>query len=418
MDRAEKIARLKSMLKQVAPENDLEALKSRQEAYQEGLGREQMPEEAVASDGLQKLALDRDDRITDQELDGLEAIVLLKERPVVLIKSGVGNAPADYEPLPDPWTKLNSGALKKRVLDLLPSIGRIDLPNAPQYPYGGTGFVVGPDLIITNRHVARLFADGLGDRRLTYNPGDATIDFHREFGAPAGPSKAYVQVREVLMIHPYWDMSLLRVDRLPDGVKPLSLSVEVPEGLEGREVAVVGYPARDDRNDLGVQDRIFNRIYMVKRLQPGRLRARAQVRSFENQVSALVHDSSTLGGNSGSAVIDLTNGRVVALHFAGDYLKANYAVPTYELARDARVVARALNFAGNVSPTTDWAFAWDRLGDESTTAPDSSATAAASTPAQAGPASPGPDAAGRSITWTIPLRVTVSLGSPGRLQGG
>ena len=48
----------------------------------------------------------------------------------------------------------------------------------------------------------------------------------------------------------------------------------------------------------------------------------------------MTHDASTLGGNSGSAIIDVDSGEVVALHFAGEYLKANYAVPMYELARD------------------------------------------------------------------------------------
>jgi len=37
-----------------------------------------------------------------------------------------------------------------------------------------------------------------------------------------------------------------------------------------------------------------------------------------------------LGGNSGSAIIDTEPGEVVALHFAGEYLRGNYAVPMYE----------------------------------------------------------------------------------------
>jgi V8-like Glu-specific endopeptidase len=45
------------------------------------------------------------------------------------------------------------------------------------------------------------------------------------------------------------------------------------------------------------------------------------VRSFEGVVKAMVHDSSTLGGNSGSAVIDTETGEVLALHFGGEYLR-------------------------------------------------------------------------------------------------
>jgi endonuclease G, mitochondrial len=55
---------------------------------------------------------------------------------------------------------------------------------------------------------------------------------------------------------------------------------------------------------------------------------------------------------------------VLALHFAGEYLKANYAVPMYELARDARVTAEKLNFDGTLTPTNEWEPAW--LGTEKT----------------------------------------------------
>jgi hypothetical protein len=43
---------------------------------------------------------------------------------------------------------------------------------------------------------------------------------------------------------------------------------------------------------------------------------RAKIASFENVVNAMTHDASTLGGNSGSAVIDVQTGQLVALHFA------------------------------------------------------------------------------------------------------
>ena len=52
-------------------------------------------------------------------------------------------------------------------------------------------------------------------------------------------------------------------------------------------------------------------------------------------VPAATHDCSTLGGNSGSAVIDLDTGEVLALHFGGLYHQKNYSVPSSELARDA-----------------------------------------------------------------------------------
>src|SRR5262249_5709031 len=153
----------------------------------------------------------------------------------------------------------------------------------------------------------------------------------RQVDTEGSDDPSTLTVLGVEMIHPYWDMALLRVEGLP-ATRPLMLSIKPPEELVGRNVAVVGYPARDERSDGDLQDRIFGSKYLVKRLQPGVVRARAQIQSFENRVNAITHDASTLGGNSGSAVIDLETGNVVALHFAGEYLKANYAVPMYELA--------------------------------------------------------------------------------------
>jgi endonuclease G len=339
------------LLTQIAPGNSIEAV-SRPDAKAidrdgfESLGPDHV---GAAESGLQKLAEDRVHDITPSEMFGLEAIVLPRNRPVAFVR---GNS---YDDLDGPWVSLNDDVVKRRIASLLPLIGRVEVPSSPILPYAGTGFVVGQGLIATNRHVAQIFAQGLG-LTIRYRAGDAAIDFKRQVDAPDDERTAYLSVRAVEMIHPYWDMALLRVDGLPTD-RMLRLSVKSPEELLDRNVVVIGYPARDERNDVALQDRIFNRTYNVKRLQPGVIRTRAKVQSFENTVNAVTHDASTLGGNSGSAVIEVDTGEIVALHFAGEYLKANYAVPMYELARDSRVASR-LNFAGTLSPTNDWAPAW------------------------------------------------------------
>lgn len=351
MEKAEKFLRLKTLLTQIAPGNSLEAV-SRPHA--EAIDREGFeslgPDNVGATEsGLQKLAEDRVQEITPNEMFGLEAIVLPRNRPVAFVR---GNS---YDDLDGPWVSLNDNVVKRRIASLLPLIGRVEVPSSPILPYAGTGFVVGQGLIATNRHVAQIFAQGLG-LTIRYRAGDAAIDFKRQVDAPDDERTAYLSVRAVEMIHPYWDMALLRVDGLPTD-RMLRLSVKSPEELFDHNVVVIGYPARDERNDVALQDRIFNRTYNVKRLQPGVIRTRAKVPSFENIVNALTHDASTLGGNSGSAVIDVDTGEVVALHFAGEYLKGNYAVPMYELARDSHVASR-LNFDGTLPPTNDWAPAW------------------------------------------------------------
>ncbi|MGC1588529.1 MAG: DNA/RNA non-specific endonuclease [Pseudolabrys sp.] len=365
MEKAEKFVRLKRLLTQIAPGNSIEAV-SRPDADaidREGFESLGPGNVAAAEAGLQKLAEDRVQEITPSEMLGLEAIVLPRNRPVALVRGD------SYDDLDGPWVSLNGDVIKKRIASLLPLIGRVEVPSSPILPYAGTGFVVGQGLIATNRHVAQLFSQGRG-LTIRYRAGDAAIDFKRQIDAPDDDRTAYLSVRAVEMVHPYWDMALLRVDDLPTD-RMLRLSVKSPEELVDHNVVVIGYPARDERNDVALQDRIFNRTYNVKRLQPGVIRARAKIQSFENTVNALTHDASTLGGNSGSAVIEVESGEVVALHFAGEYLKANYAVPMHELARDSRVASR-LNFEGTLPSTNDWAPAW-----RSVEGADDSASAAA-----------------------------------------
>jgi len=87
----------------------------------------------------------------------------------------------------------------------------------------------------------------------------------------------------------------------------------------------------------------------------------------------MTHDSSTLGGNSGSAIIDVRTGEVIGLHFglhfAGLYLQANYAVPTYELARDRRVAGLGVHFQGTVPADPRVEDVWRRLEPRSAPPP-------------------------------------------------
>ena len=351
----EKLRRLRVLLAQLAADHggDLAALAPARGAMPgfESLGGD--PEDARAAASLDRLARTPGADFSTDEIAGFEAIVLPRARPVAFVRGGA------YANFDAPWEGLNAAAVRERLRPLLASIGRIELPGHPIAPYGGTGFVVGRGLVMTNRHVAELFCHGLGRRGLAFRRGGARIHFGREHGAPARDEDMLL-VEDVAMIHPYWDMALLRVAGLSAERAPLVLSVHPPEELSGSDVVVVGYPARDPRNDAADQDRIFARTFHVKRAQPGKVRGTATIESFGSNVRAMVHDASTLGGNSGSAVIEVATGEVVGLHFGGAYLVANYAVPAYELARDPRVVAAGLAFAGAVPPGTDADAAWRR----------------------------------------------------------
>lgn len=405
MDHQQKVARLKGMLAQVGG-GGLEAVRPAADGGLESAQGMTVPgvppaDPALADRGLEKLRLGRDDQVSHEEAAAMEAIILPRERPVFFIDDGT------YPALPFPWTAMNATENKARLNRAIAAIGRIELPTQPMIPYGGTGFLVGDGLLMTNRHVAQLFSRGVGVDGLLFTSSDAAIDFRRERHSSPDDLSSRFEIERVLMVHPYWDMALLRVKGL-SGRAPLELAIDEP-GVD-QDVVAIGYPARDIRNDLLEQDRIFQRIYNVKRFHPGRMRARRQVPSFEQTVDAAVHDASTLGGCSGSAVLDPKTGRVVALHFAGEYLVANYGVPALELARDPRVVDAGVRFSGTLPATHEWDAAWRRVGAmESSVAPASAgraATAASAAPFQG------------SVSWDLPLRVTVSMGGPVRIDAG
>ena len=115
-------------------------------------------------------------------------------------------------------------------------------------------------------------------------------------------------------------------------------------------------------------------MFEKKRLAPGQL---IRVSSRELQ-----HDCSTLGGNSGSVVLDLESGEAVGLHFAGRFLVANFAVPAAVVQQRLEQVTRSGLRSSIFVP---------RFGE-----------------------APPDTGSGRSITVTIPIRVTVDVGDATR----
>lgn len=403
MPTQQKLQQLKSYLQRITPGHDLEAIVDDNEAPMRmtSVLKAGQGEARRAHSAVQKLALGQE--ITAREAFLIEAIIIPDKRPVIDIAGG------DFKSEHPDWRHYSENlSLKGNIKKVIPAVGRIELPSHPSLPYGGTGFAVGSNLLMTNRHVAELFVLGLGVNRLVFIPGhSAGIDFLREHGSDASE---FLEVKKIPMVHPYWDMALLQVDRLPDGIVPLRLSVRHPEELVDREVAVIGYPAFDPRNDATVQNRVFGGKYYVKRLQPGLLRGRASVSSYQKAVDAVTHDASTLGGNSGSCVVDVGSGEVIGLHFAGIYKKENYAVPAFELSRDDKILAAGVEFTtadldpgGSPNP---WQSYW--------VAADPAEEAGARTTASAGATATAPTkpllSEQNAAIWTIPITVQIGLG--------
>ena len=144
------------------------------------------------------------------------------------------------------------------------------------------------------------------------------LDFKEEVGSLAADARPFA-VRDIVYLADDLspDVALLRIegDDLPSALPLAENEAEVDE-----VVAIIGYPAFDDRNDIDDQARYFRDLFDVKRFAPGRIMQGLSGRT------TLLHDCTTLGGNSGSPLIRLEDRKVVGLHFAGVYGRENSAV--------------------------------------------------------------------------------------------
>jgi len=285
--------------------------------------------------GLEKLAEGRADEIDDDESFGMEAIVLLEGRPAILVQNH------DFAPQQGDWAVLDGH--RAAIRESLARVGRVELSGHLSLDWLGTAFLVGPDVVLTNRHVAAEFARGDG-AGWTFQQGiSARLDMGEEYGGDVAGGGPAFDVVEVLGIHEDVDLALLRVAPAAGGgalPAPLAVAADAPADLPGRPVYCVGYPAYDGRrNEPESMRRIFMDIYNVKRLQPG------TATELVPGQSVIKHDCSTLGGNSGSPVIDLTDHRVLGLHFGGRYGFGNFAVPLWQLVEDPLLNRADINFA-------------------------------------------------------------------------
>lgn len=325
---------------------------------------------------------------TDSAL-ALETIVNRVGRPVLEVANDdyvvEGPEAAIWE------ARLDNSTVRAALRRVIPSVGRVEVDNHPDLTWVGTAWHITDDVVVTNRHVASEFAalsvTGSG-RSFVFKRGwpdrdtrmAARIDFRREL---RNNTPRAFQVREVLHIEdddgP--DFAFLRVEnpsasgQLSAPINPSSRAAEAQEF-----VATVGYPAADSRlPEQDLMSRLFGDKYNVKRLAPG------QVMRLEDDL--VMHDCSTLGGNSGSPIVDLATGEVLGLHFSGVFLRENRGVPIgFVLSRLQKVLR-----LGRSTPEVTGNGAPQPL------------TSSAAPP-------PPPRLDGTVASWTIPLQVSVTLG--------
>lgn len=292
---------------------------------QEALRGSSTPQELAAhlTEAMALLAREGEDAaLSPAQIGSLEAISLLVDRPAILVQGG------RFEPPMGPWSRLAANV--QDLVPMLASVGRLSV--APAYGGAlGTGFVVGDGLIMTNRHVLDYLYTADGDGGQLIDDLSMTIDFKQEYSSSASSVFQVIGMRRAFSESSGIDLALLEVKRhgiagepLPN---PLLLQSRPAAVKSGAAVCVVGYPQADpDRNNANEMDRIFEQIYGVKRLSPGFVTAGEEQGSFQ-------HDCTTLGGNSGSCVIDLETASVIGLHWGGDYLSPNHALSLPGLAK-------------------------------------------------------------------------------------
>lgn len=249
----------------------------------------------------------------------IEAIVRDFDRPTILIVDDT------WQPSDNPSMNAELEAARPKLEAVLGRVGRIEFRNVPML-WGGTGWVLEDRIIITNRHVGELVAqaDGRGGFRfkptLAGVPAEARIDFKSEHGSDEDDASEEVPLSAVryLASSTRPDIALFQVAKGVALPRPVSLSTRKLKA--DAPVAVIGYPAFDSRSDRRAVDRYFGDIFEVKRMAPGIV---TQVPGSDGIF--FMHDATTLGGNSGSLVVDLATGKAVGLHFAGQYHVGNYA---------------------------------------------------------------------------------------------
>lgn len=247
---------------------------------------------------LDKLAVG--EAYTAAEWAALELVVRLM-RPAVMTNQGVP-APLPAYGSREPELGQLWESFRVRAGALVPSVGRID--DAAER-HVGTGFVVAPDLVLTNRHVLSMISYGTNEMIQ-----GATINFQREYDA-ADTGRA-INLTGVAAVHDELDLALLRAARLPPSL-PRDGSTLAPDAW----LVAVGYPG--EVLPPPVHAAVFQGSLGVRRTSPGVVR--------NSSARMIRHDCSTMGGSSGSPLLALDTGAVVGVHYEGRSAYENHAIP-------------------------------------------------------------------------------------------
>jgi hypothetical protein len=282
--------------------------------------------------------------IHDRQRAAMEAVIRTDgTRPSLLVRDG--RIDPDH-PLADAWRD----ELRQRsdlIAECAAATGRIASSAPGARSFFGTGFLVDAavGLALTNLHVLEAINEDLPTAlEPTGNSfrvqGDVFIDFVGESNnaqtnrfrvVEATPSR--VDGAEFARL----DAALIRLEPThPDQFLPEAVRVVADLDLalgNTPSFCLIGFPGSpplmpaDDGVDWGkIYTVLFGNRFGVKRVAPGQVHKKLGSIPEDERRWVFGHDATTLGGSSGSAVIDwLHGGATVGLHFSGLSLESNYA---------------------------------------------------------------------------------------------
>jgi glutamyl endopeptidase len=232
----------------------------------------------------------------------------------------------------------------------LPSVGRIR-----QGPFVlGTGILVARNVVLTNAHVARAFTtdvDDVAKIRVGWKPvidfiGEeplvipAAHDSHAGAAAQQSPAQTPApkphdhvhqphedepcgccRIRSAFYIDKDHDLALLRVAfddaKSPETwhrPRPMALNASPDLIRKEQQIYLIGFPGDDRTATREEVEAVIGTHFGVKHVQPGVI---LELTTGDRDQAEFVHDASTLKGNSGSCVVDVTTNQLIGLHTRG-----------------------------------------------------------------------------------------------------
>lgn len=292
--------------------------------------------------------------LTPEQTQAMHALVHLLLRPALRVTGGA--IPA----IPDSWPRLKSA--HDMVISRIRGVGRIDTHDRSHV---GTGWFVAKDILLTNRHVAGalcgldvhhdpVWLDKLAAAVEATNSAwdkDPTLRAVWDPAEEPGPeSLATGSITRIRAWHPLLDMALLDVTGVADSARlVLNIRAMPPTELAGHDIYLAGYPAVNP--PYGVSKQVADLLFPgatsagLKRVSPGQLTGLAADLPVGRNQPRQSHDGSTLGGSSGSPVLDFDTHSVVAIHYSGQYGVENSAVPFWLLKDETFFSDNGIGFA-------------------------------------------------------------------------